>query len=189
MKKSYLFPALLCTCGVAAMLPSLFGLILPTTAAVAFSETSLLCMLIGAVVAAIGLICMRRAALASTLFSVCAAVIFQMVNGIFGVKEYNYYNPYWVIALLGVVFIVAILMKFEMHGLASLIATLVPALVFCGFFIGFDMRPAYWHFADIPIDEPHLDHNYVAFCALLVVAFLVGEIAIYSKKPESSVRA
>ena len=46
-------------------------------------------------------------------------------------------------------------------------------------------RAAYWHVADVfmKIDEQAFDPNYLLFCGLMVAAFIIGEVAIYLRKP------
>lgn len=124
--------------------------------------------------------------LLSGLLSCAAGVLFQMLNGRFGLMNYDYYNPVIAWSLMGVVVLAFVLMLFQLHGLASLAVTAVPGLAFCAFFIGFGKRAAYWHVADVfmKIDEPNgFDPNYLWFCGLMIAAFLVGEIAVYLRKP------
>jgi hypothetical protein len=82
--------------------------------------------------------------------------------------------------------VAALLIICKLPGLASLVTTVVPGLSFCVFFIGFGKRAAYWHIADVfmKIDEPNgFDPNYLAFCGLMIAAFIIGEVAIYLRKP------
>ena len=124
--------------------------------------------------------------LLSGLLSCAAGVLFQSRNGVFGQMLYNYYNPVIDWGLMGVVAVAVVLMLCKLHGLASLAVTAVPGLAFCAFFIGFGKRAAYWHIADVfmKIDEPNgFDPNYLAFCGLMIAAFIIGEVAIYLRKP------
>ena len=119
------------------------------------------------------------------LLSCAAGVLFQVVNGRFGVMNYDYYNPVIAWGLMACVVVALLLMVCKLHGLASAVVTAVPGLAFCAFFIGFGKRAAYWHVADVfmGIDESAFDPKYLTFCALLIVAFIVGEVAIYLRKP------
>ena len=113
--------------------------------------------------------------LLSGLLSCAAGVLFQSRNGVFGQMLYNYYNPFIAWGLMGVVAVAVVLMLCKLPGLA-----------FCAFFIGFGKRAAYWHIADVfmKIDEPNgFDPNYLAFCGLMIAAFIIGEVAIYLRKP------
>ncbi|MBE5809975.1 MAG: hypothetical protein E7318_03465 [Clostridiales bacterium] len=123
--------------------------------------------------------------LLSGLLSCAAGVLFQKVNGRFGTMNYDYYNPYIAYGLMAVAAVALVLMLCKLHGLASLAVTAVPGFAFCAFFIGFGKRAAYWHVADVfmQIDEQAFDPNYLWFCGLMVAAFLVGEIAVYLRKP------
>ena len=124
--------------------------------------------------------------LAAALCSCAAGILFQSVGGVFGLMKYNYYNPVIAIALMGCVVAAVALMLGKLHGLASLIVTAVPGLSLCAFFIGFGKRAAYWHVVDVfmKIDEPQgFDKNYLIFVGLMVVAFVLGEVAIYLRKP------
>lgn len=124
--------------------------------------------------------------LLSGLLSCAAGVLFQSRNGVFGQMLYNYYNPFIAWGLMGVIVLAVVLMLCKLHGLASLAVTAVPGLAFCAFFIGFGKRAAYWHIADVfmKIDEPNgFDPNYLAFCGLMIAAFIIGEVAVYLRKP------
>lgn len=117
--------------------------------------------------------------------SCAAGELFQIVNGRFGTMNYDYYNPVIAWSLMACVVVPLVLMLCNLHGLASVVVTAVPGLSFCAFFIGFGKRAAYWHVADVfmKIDEQAFDPNYLAFCGLMIAAFIVGEIAIYLRKP------
>ena len=124
--------------------------------------------------------------LLSGLLSCAAGVLFQSVGGVFGQMMYNYYNPYIAWGLMGVVVLAAVLMALKLHGLSAMAVTAVPGLALCAFFIGFGKRAAYWHIADVfmKIDEPNgFDPKYLAFVGLMAAAFIVGEVAIYLRKP------
>ena len=124
--------------------------------------------------------------LIAALCSLAAGVLFQSVGGIFGQMKYNYYHPVIAYGLMGVIAVAVVLMLCKLHGLASLVVTAVPGLAFCMFSIGFGRRAAYWHVADVfmKIDEPNgFDQNYLIFCGLMIAAFIIGEIAIYLRKP------
>ena len=123
--------------------------------------------------------------LLSGLLSCAAGVLFQMVDGRFGRMNYDYYNPVIAWGLMGAVVLAVVLMLCKLHGLASVAVTAVPGLAFCAFFIGFGKRAAYWHVADVfmKIDEQAFDTNYLIFCGLMIAAFIVGEVAIYLRKP------
>lgn len=120
------------------------------------------------------------------LCSCAAGILFQSVDGYFGQMHYNYYNPYIAWGLTCVVVLAAVLMVCKLHGLAALAVTAVPGLSLVAFFMGFGKRAAYWHIVDVfmKIDEPKgFDPNYLAFVGLMAAAFVIGEVAIYLRKP------
>ena len=124
--------------------------------------------------------------LIAALCSCAAGILFQSVGGVFGLMKYNYYNPVIAWSLMGCVAVCIVLMLCKLHGLASVVATAVPGLSLCAFFIGFGKRAAYWHVVDVfmKIDEPQgFDQNYLIFVGLMAVAFILGEVAIYLRKP------
>lgn len=124
--------------------------------------------------------------LIAALCSLAAGILFQSVGGVFGLMKYNYYNPVIAWGLMGTVVVAVVLMVCKLHGLASLVVTAAPGLALCAFFIGFGKRAAYWHVVDVfmKIDEPQgFDQNYLIFVGLMAVAFIIGEIAIYLRKP------
>lgn len=143
-----------------------------------------LALVAGAFIAAVGFALTGKVSLSASMFSVAAAVVFQVVNGTFGKMNYNYYNPIIVWLLLGSLAVVAILMCCRLRGLASFVATATPGVALCLFF-ALGKHPPYWHVVDVfmKIDEPMgFDPHFVLFCALLLVAFIVGEIAIFVPK-------
>ena len=123
--------------------------------------------------------------LLSGLLSCAAGILFQVLGGRVGQMNYDSYNPGIAWGLMGVVGLAVVLMLLKLHGLAAAAVTAVPGLAFCAFFIGFGKRAAYWHVADVfmKIDEQAFDPNYLLFCGLMVAAFIIGEVAIYLRKP------
>lgn len=124
--------------------------------------------------------------LIAALCSLAAGILFQSVDGVFGQMKYNYYNPVIAWGLMGTVVVAVVLMVCKLHGLASLVVTAAPFLSLCAFFIGFGKRAAYWHVVDVfmKIDEPNgFDQNYLIFVGLMAAAFIIGEIAVYLRKP------
>jgi len=121
--------------------------------------------------------------LVAALLSLSAGVLFQMVGGIFGAMKYNYYNPLIVGLLIGGLVLTVLLLLCKLPGLASFVATAVPGVSLCLFFALGD-RPPYWHIVDVfmGIDEKAFDPFFLTFCILLVVAFILGEVAIYLRK-------
>lgn len=124
--------------------------------------------------------------LIAALCSLAAGILFQSVDGVFGQMKYNYYNPVIAWGLMGTVVVAVVLMVCKLHGLASMVVTAAPFLSLCAFFIGFGKRAAYWHVVDVfmKIDEPNgFDQNYLIFVGLMAAAFIIGEVAVYLRKP------
>lgn len=120
------------------------------------------------------------AALFAAILSAAAGVLFQVLNGTFGKAMKNYYDPMIPVLLIGALVVVAVLVIIKRYGLASLAATAMPGIALCLFFC----KGAYWHFVDVfmAIDESGFDPKYIAFVALMLAAFLVGEVAVYARK-------
>ncbi len=120
------------------------------------------------------------AALFAAILSAAAGVLFQMVNGTFGKAMKNYYDPMIVGLLIGALVVTVVLVVIKKYGLASLAATAMPGIALCWFFC----KGAYWHFVDVfmAIDETGFDPKYIAFVALMLVAFIIGEVAVYARK-------
>jgi len=120
------------------------------------------------------------AALFAAILSAAAGVLFQMTGGVFGKAMKNYYDPMIVGLLIGALVLTVVLVVIKKYGLASLAATALPGIAVCWFFC----KGAYWHFVDVfmAIDESAFDPKYIAFVALALAAFIVGEIAIYAPK-------
>ena len=76
---------------------------------------------------------------------------------------------------------VAVLLAFlKKAGLASALTALVPGVALCLF-----IHKCYWYVVDVlvGIDEKHgFDPRFIIFTALVVVAFIVGEVAVYTRK-------
>ena len=76
---------------------------------------------------------------------------------------------------------VAVLLAFlKKAGLASALTALVPGVALCLF-----IHKCYWYMVDVlvGIDEKHgFDPRFIIFTALVVVAFIVGEVAVYTRK-------
>ena len=82
--------------------------------------------------------------------------------------------------LIGGAALAVILVLFRKYGLASAVITAAPGIALC-FFI----HKCYWYVVDVivGIDEKHgFDPKFFTFVGLLAAAFLIGEIAIYTRK-------
>lgn len=125
-------------------------------------------------------------AILSALISLVAGILYIKEHGTYGtgVPE-NCWSPVTFALLIACVFVVVLLILFKLPGLASFVATTVPGVCVALFFIGINgARGAYWHLSRLPYEEKSygIDPDFLVFVALLVVAFIVGEIAIYLRK-------
>lgn len=124
--------------------------------------------------------------LVSALLSFIAGMLYYSQGGVFGQgKIANYWSPVTFGLLVACIVVVIALLLLKLPGLASFVATTIPGVCVALFFIGINgARAAYWHFADLPFEEKQfgMDPEFLTFLILLVAAFIVGEIAIYSRK-------
>ncbi len=120
----------------------------------------------------------------SSLFALAAGIFFYSVDGKFGIgKVANYWDPLVFGLLIGSIIAVVILLLCKLPGFASFFAAAAPGLAIAAFFIGMNgARGAYWHFADQGYEEKGLDPKYMTFLLMMVVAFILGEIAVYTRK-------
>jgi len=75
-------------------------------------------------------------------------------------------------------------MVFKCYGVASAIAVAAPGIALCVF-----VHKCYWYVVDVfvGIDEKHgFDPRFITFTALLVCAFVVGEVALYARKTKKA---
>lgn len=126
------------------------------------------------------------AAILSALISLAAGIFYFVTDGSFGQgKVASYWNPVTFGLLIAAIVVVVLLLALKLPGLASFAATLIPGVCVALFFIGGNgARAAYWHFADLGFEEKQFGMcpEFLTFLVLMVVAFIVGEIAIYLRK-------
>ena len=122
-------------------------------------------------------------ALVAGVASVVAGIMFQAVNGTFGLENTHNgdcYNLAIVLLLIIGGLLCCVLTLVKQGGFGAAIAAAcsgVSLLVF--------VHECYWYIVDVfvGIDEKSgFDPKFIAFTVLLVVAFLIGEIAVYLKK-------
>ena len=126
------------------------------------------------------------AALLSALLSLAAGIFYYVTNGTFGQgKVQSYWNPLTFGLLIAAAVIVVLLLLVKLPGLASFFATTIPGICVALFFLGGNgARAAYWHFADLGFEEKQygMCPKFLTFMVLMVLAFIVGEVAIYLRK-------
>ena len=82
--------------------------------------------------------------------------------------------------LIGGALIAAGLTVLRRFGLAAAVTAIVPGAALCLF-----IHKCYWYVVDVlyGIDEKHgFDPKFITFVALVAAAFVIGEIAIYTRK-------
>ena len=118
--------------------------------------------------------------LAAALLALAAGVYFLSIHGTFGLDNThngNCYDPIITWLLIGGAVIAAALAFLKKQGLASAVTAIAPGVAFCVF-----VHKCYWYVTDlfVGIDEKHgFDPKFIIFAALLFLAFVLGEAAIY----------
>ena len=69
------------------------------------------------------------------------------------------------------------------YGVASAIAAFAPFAAICFF-----AHKCYWYVTDVfvAIDEKGFDPNFLWFAGLALGAFIIGEIAVYTRKEKAA---
>ena len=123
------------------------------------------------------------AVLLAALAALAAGIYFIVIHGTFGLDSThngNCYDHLIVGLLLGGAAVAVLLAFLKKAGLASALTALVPGVALCLF-----IHKCYWYVVDVfvGIDEKHgFDPRFIIFSALIVVAFIVGEVAVYTRK-------
>ncbi len=123
------------------------------------------------------------AVLLAALAALAAGIYFIVIHGTFGLDSThngNCYDPLIVGLLLGGAAVAVLLAFLKKAGLASALTALVPGVALCLF-----IHKCYWYVVDVfvGIDEKHgFDPRFIIFSALIVAAFVIGEVAVYTRK-------
>lgn len=123
------------------------------------------------------------AVLLAALSALAAGIYFIVIHGTFGLDSThngNCYDPLIVGLLLGGAAVAVLLAFLKKAGLASALTALVPGVALCLF-----IHKCYWYVVDVfvGIDEKHgFDPRFIIFSALIVAAFVIGEVAVYTRK-------
>lgn len=117
--------------------------------------------------------------LLAAALSLAAGIWFQVIGGIFGATQRNCYDPMVVILLIGAAVAAVVLIALKRYGLASAAVTAMPGIA-----ILFFVHKCYWYVTDVfvAIDEKGFDTNFLVFTGLALAAFIIGEIAVYTRK-------
>ena len=125
--------------------------------------------------------------LLAAVLALAAGVYFLVIQGTFGLDSThngNCYDPLIVGLLIGGALIAAGLVFLKKYGLASAVAAIAPGVALCLF-----VHKCYWYVVDVfvGIDEKHgFDPKFITFAALILAAFVIGEIAIYVRKTKKA---
>ena len=115
--------------------------------------------------------------------ALAAGVYFLVIHGTFGLDNTHNgdcFDPIIPWLLIGGALVAAGLTVLKRYGLAAAVTAVVPGVALC-FFI----HECYWYVVDVfvGIDEKHgFDPRFIIFSALILAAFVIGEVAIYARK-------
>ena len=127
------------------------------------------------------------AVLLSALLALAAGIYFLAIHGTFGLDNTHNgmcYDKWIPILLIAGAAIAAGLALIGKKGLASAVCAIAPGAAFCVF-----VHKCYWYVTDVfvGIDEKHgFDPRFIIFSALLLLAFVVGEVAIYLRSQKKA---
>ncbi len=127
------------------------------------------------------------AVLLAAVAAVAAGIYFIVIHGTFGLDSThngNCYDPLVTCLLIGGALIAAGLVFLNRPGLASAVTAIAPGVAICLF-----IHKCYWYVVDvfIGIDEKHgFDPRFITFAALILAAFVIGEVAIYARKTKNA---
>ncbi len=121
--------------------------------------------------------------LIAAVLALAAGIYFLAIHGTFGLDNTHNgdcFDPIIPWLLIGGGLIAAGLAVLKRYGLAAAVTAIVPGVALC-FFI----HECYWYVVDVfvGIDEKHgFDPRFIVFAALILAAFVVGEVAVYARK-------
>ena len=121
------------------------------------------------------------------VLALAAGIYFLAIHGTFGLDNTHNgvcYDPIITVALIAGGVIAAGLALIKKQGLASAICAIGPCVAFCVF-----IHKCYWYVTDVfvGIDEKHgFDPKFITFAALLLLALIIGEVAIYLRNKKEA---
>jgi len=127
------------------------------------------------------------ATIVAAVLSLAAGIYLQITEGIFGAMHRNCYDPIVVGLLIGGAVLAVVLAFLKRCGLAAAVVTALSGVALCMFI---RLHDCYWYIADvfIAIDEKGFDPKFLVFAGLALGAFVIGEIAVFTRK-EKAVKA
>ena len=125
--------------------------------------------------------------LLAAVLALAAGIYFLAIHGTFGLDSTHNgvcYDPLITGLLIGGAVVAAALALLKKYGLASAVAAAAPGVALCLF-----VHKCYWYVVDVfvGIDEKHgFDPRFIIFAALIGLAFVVGEVAVYTRKTKKA---
>ena len=125
--------------------------------------------------------------LLAAVLALAAGIYFLAIHGTFGLDSTHNgvcYDPLITGLLIGGAAVAVALTLLKKYGLASAVAAAAPGVALCLF-----VHKCYWYVVDVfvGIDEKHgFDPRFMIFAALIGLAFIVGEVAIYARKTKKA---
>ena len=125
--------------------------------------------------------------IAAALAALAAGIYFIVIHGTFGLDSThngNCYDPIITWLLIGGALVACGLVVLKRYGLASAVTAIAPGAAICFF-----VHKCYWYVVDVfvGIDEKHgFDPRFITFVALIAAAFVIGEVAIYTRKTKKN---
>ena len=125
--------------------------------------------------------------LLAAVLALAAGIYFLAIHGTFGLDSTHNgvcYDPLITGLLIGGAVVAVALTLLKKYGLASAVAAAAPGVALCLF-----VHKCYWYVVDVfvGIDEKHgFDPRFMIFAALIGLAFIVGEVAIYARKTKKA---
>ena len=128
--------------------------------------------------------------LLAAVLALAAGIYFLAIHGTFGLDSTHNgacYDPMVTWLLIGGAAAAIVLTFLKKYGLAAAVAAIGPGVALCVF-----IHKCYWYVVNVfvGIDEKHgFDPRFIIFTALLVLAFVIGEVAIYLRKTKENAPA
>ena len=125
--------------------------------------------------------------LISAAAALAAGIYFIAIHGTFGLDNTHNgmcYDPLIPILLIAGAAVAAGLAVLGKQGLASAVSAIAPGAALCVF-----VHKCYWYVTDVfvAIDEKHgFDPRFIIFAALLLLALILGEVAIYLRNKKEA---
>jgi len=122
------------------------------------------------------------AVIVAAVLCLAAGAYYKYVNGYFGLAQSSHkdnFSPVVFWLLVGGAVVCALCIALKKYGLASAVVTAAS-----GVSVALFVHKCYWYVVDVlyGIDEKQFDPKFFTFVGLMVAAFVVSEISLYTKK-------